>query len=101
MARKAAAEGTRSFAMSSPQALKARLPEPEAQGPDWKQITLSVSPELGESLDEMTRGEQKSLSDILVRAISLYRFLSQAHQEGKRVGVAAEGDGLETEITGF
>ena len=66
-----------------------------------EEFTLSVSPELDQVLNDLARQEGKDLSDILAQAILLYHSLFQAHQQGKRVGVAAEGDRLETEVVGF
>jgi hypothetical protein len=67
----------------------------------WVPLELDISTELDDSLRELVRKNHHTVEDVLVRAVALYRVLSEVARKGKRVGVAREGKDLETEITGF
>jgi hypothetical protein len=67
----------------------------------WVPLELNISTELDELLRELARQNNHTVEDILVRAVALYHLLSQQARAGKRVGVAREGQELETEIKGF
>jgi hypothetical protein len=67
----------------------------------WVPLELDISTEFDEVLHELARQNNHTVGEVLLRAVALYYYLSNRVREGKRVGVAREGQDLEAEITGF
>lgn len=67
----------------------------------WMRLQLNVSTEMGEALEDLAKESNKTVEDILVRAVALYSFAAQSHKEGKHVGTASSEEVLDVEITGF
>ena len=64
-------------------------------------LSLAVSKEVNETLEELASSTGTTKSDVLRRAIALMEVAARAKKEGKRLGVAGEGQTLETEIVGL
>lgn len=64
-------------------------------------LDLAMHPEMLRSLTELARREGVPLDRVVAKAFLLYRAAAEASREGKAVGIAASGDTLETEFTGF
>ena len=64
-------------------------------------LSLDVSPQLNDVLEDLARRTGRSKSDVLRQAIALIQVASNARSEGKRIGIAEEGDQLSTEIVGL
>lgn len=75
--------------------------ETDTETRGWVPLALSVSTEFDQTLRELAARHNGTFEDELMQAVAVYRFLSDQAQEGKRVGVAREGQELETEIRGL
>ena len=65
-------------------------------------LLLTFSEELGARLDELVRRSGDSRADVLNQAIGLYKAVSDAIREGKRVGIVDDPEiELDTEIVGL
>jgi len=64
-------------------------------------LSLSMSPEAVNKLDQLARASGKSLDDVISKAFVLYTEAADANRKGKAVGVAATADVLETQFVGF
>ncbi len=64
-------------------------------------LTIELTPKLSEILHHIEEVTSDPLDEILVKAISLYRFSVDAHKEGKRIGVLDRDSELEREVVGF
>ena len=64
-------------------------------------LTLSLTPEMMDTLQKMSRDSGQPLGVALTRAIGLYVGALKATAEGKHVGYAATPDALEVEFTGI
>jgi len=61
-------------------------------------LILTVSPEANEVLELLGTRYDWNKGDVLNVAVGLLKQLSDAAAEGKRAGIAAEGQALETEL---
>ena len=76
-------------------------PSPLEPGQGYS-LLLTFSEELGARLDELVRRSGDSRADVLNRAIGLYKAVSDAIREGKRVGFVDDPEiELDTEIVGL
>lgn len=64
-------------------------------------LSLDVNPALNEALEALAARNNGNKSDVLRKAIAIYQVAVRAADEGKRFGVAAEGQELATEIVGI
>lgn len=64
-------------------------------------LTLSLSPEAREMLNQLLDLTDDDPDDLFRKALGLYKAAQDAHKEGKAVGVATSTDFLETEFVGF
>jgi hypothetical protein len=64
-------------------------------------ITLDLSPEARDLLNQLLNQTGDTPDDLFRKAIGLYKVAQDAHKEGKAVGVATSPDVLETEFVGF
>ncbi len=71
------------------------------QGQIGDEITLALSPEAQETLNDLMSLTDDSPKDLFRKALGLYKVAQDAHKEGKAVGVATSPDVLETEFIGF
>ena len=63
-------------------------------------LSLELSPEMDERLDEISAQLGSSRADVLRKAIALIDIATRAKLEGLRLGIVAIGDPLATEIVG-
>jgi predicted transcriptional regulator len=64
-------------------------------------LSLDVSPELNELIEDLAGRTDGTKSDVLRRAIALMDVAVRANESGKRVGVADTDQGLTTEFVGL
>lgn len=64
-------------------------------------LTLDVSSELNDVLQSIADAEGCSKSDVLRRAVVLMKVVKEANSQGKKVGIASEGQSLQTEFVGI
>jgi len=64
-------------------------------------LSLELSPQANEKLEELAEKIHGSKSDVLRRAIALMEVAVKAREEGNKFGVAAKGQQLATEIVGI
>jgi predicted transcriptional regulator len=64
-------------------------------------LSLVVSPELNETLEELAERSHSSKSEILRKAIALFDVAAQAKQKDQRVGILDRDDKVVKEIVGI
>ena len=64
-------------------------------------LSLTVSPELNERLEQLANASHSSKSEILRKAIALYDIVAEAKTERKRLGILDQDKRLVTEIVGI
>jgi hypothetical protein len=69
--------------------------------PGTIRLSLDVSPELNEALEQLASKLHTTKSDVLRKAIALMEVAVRAKDEHKRFGIAAPNQPLETEIVGL
>jgi hypothetical protein len=61
-------------------------------------IELNLPPELGAALRASADYRRTSCTEIIRRAIGLYRLVDIAHREGKFIGISSDPDAFDTVI---
>lgn len=69
--------------------------------PERVRLSLEVSPELNDKLDELSDKIHGSKSDVLRRAVALMDIAVRARDEGHKLGIADRNQPLLTEIIGI
>jgi predicted transcriptional regulator len=69
--------------------------------PGTIRLSLDVSPELNEALEQLASRLHTTKSDVLRKAIALMEVAVRAKDEHKKFGIAAPNQPLETEIVGL
>jgi len=64
-------------------------------------LSLSVSPELNERLEQLASSGHTTKTEILRKAIALYDVVAEAKSEKKRLGILDQDKRLLTEIVGI
>jgi len=64
-------------------------------------LSLSVSPELNERLEQLASSGYTTKTEILRKAIALYDVVAEAKSEKKRLGILDQNKQLLTEIVGI
>jgi predicted transcriptional regulator len=64
-------------------------------------LTIDVSEELNRMLETIARDTGTTKTDVFRKAMALMDVAHQARKKGKRVGIAAKGQPLETEFVGL
>lgn len=64
-------------------------------------LSLIVSPELNELLEDLARAGHTCKSDVLRRSIALFDIAIEARRNNKRLGILDQDNNLETEIVGL
>lgn len=64
-------------------------------------LSLIVSPELNDTLNELAHKLGGTKSDVLRRAIALMEVMVDAKEQGKKIGIADKDQPLATEIIGI
>jgi hypothetical protein len=64
-------------------------------------LTVDLSPEAANLFNQIMTQTGDSPSDLVRKALALYKVAVDAHGEGKFVGIAQTADSLETELVGF
>ena len=64
-------------------------------------LSLSVSPELNERLEQLASSGYTTKTEILRKAIALYDVVAEAKTEKKRFGTLDQNKNLLTEIVGI
>lgn len=64
-------------------------------------LSLAVSPELNERLEQLAAAGHTSKSEILRKAIALFDVVAEAKAEKKRIGILDQDKRLVTEIVGI
>jgi len=64
-------------------------------------LSLSISPELNERLEQIATANHTTKSEILRKAFALFDVAYEAKMQKKRLGILDQDKHLETEIIGF
>jgi len=64
-------------------------------------LSLSLSPELNERLEQLAMANHTTKTEILRKAIALYDVAAEAKMEKKRLGILDQNKQLLTEIVGI
>ncbi|MBD2101911.1 DNA-binding protein [Leptolyngbya sp. FACHB-261] len=64
-------------------------------------LSLDVSPELNDVLEELAARSNGTKSDVLRKAITLMKVATDARDKGLKVGIVDENQHLVTEIVGI
>jgi predicted transcriptional regulator len=64
-------------------------------------LSLIVSPELNETLEELAQRSHSTKSEILRKAIALFDLAAQAKQKDQRIGILDRDDRVVKEIVGI
>ena len=64
-------------------------------------LSLDVTEELNRTLESLAARSGNTKSELLRKAIALMVIAVQAKEKGQKLGVAREGQTLETEIVGL
>ena len=64
-------------------------------------LSLAVSPELNERLEQLASSGHTTKSDILRKAIALFDVVAEAKSEKRRIGILDQNKQLVTEIVGI
>jgi predicted transcriptional regulator len=64
-------------------------------------LTVDVSPELNETLDQLAENAHLTKSEILCRAIALIKVAAQAHEKGQKLALIDKDQQGMTEIIGI
>ncbi len=64
-------------------------------------VTMTMSEDAYAMLERLALATKQDLSHVVGKAFLLYEAAVEAHNEGKAVGIAPNGDALETEFTGL
>lgn len=68
---------------------------------DSIRLSLVVSPELNERLEQLAKTGHTSKSEVLRKAIALFDVVAEAKSAKKRIGILDQNKHLETEIVGI
>ena len=77
------------------------MPKAATPRPERVRLSLEVSPELNDKLDELSDKIHGSKSDVLRRAVALMDIAVLARDEGHKLGIADRNQPLVTEIIGI
>ena len=72
-----------------------------AANKDVIRLSLAVSPELNERLEQLASSGHMTKSELLRRAIALFDVVAEAKSAKKRIGILDQNKNLETEIVGI
>jgi predicted transcriptional regulator len=64
-------------------------------------LSLVVSPELNDTLEELAQRSHSTKSDILRKALALFDVASQAKQKDQKIGILDQDDQVVKEIIGI
>jgi predicted transcriptional regulator len=64
-------------------------------------LSLAVSPELNDRLEQLATSSHTSKTEILRKAIALFDVVAEAKSEKKRFGILDQNKNLVTEIVGI
>ena len=64
-------------------------------------LSLVVSPELNDTLEELAESQHTSKSEVLRKAIALYDVAAEAKQKDQRIGILDKDRKIVTEIVGI
>ncbi len=64
-------------------------------------LSLIVSPELNDTLNELAEKLGGTKSEVLRRSIALMEVMVDAREQGKKIGIADKDQPLATEIIGI
>jgi predicted transcriptional regulator len=64
-------------------------------------LTLEISPDLNNTLEELAGATHGTKSDVLRKAIALMQVAVRAKTEGKKFGIAEAHQQLSTEVVGI
>ena len=77
------------------------MPKTATSRSERVRLSLEVSPELNDKLDELSDKIHGSKSDVLRRAVALMDIAVRARDEGHKLGIADRSQPLLTEIIGI
>lgn len=66
-----------------------------------QRFSISVSDNLAEKLDEISRSDEQTKNEILRKALTLYVVAHEARKRGEKVGTVEAGGKLDTEFVGL
>lgn len=72
-----------------------------ASSKELVRLSLSLSPELNERLEQLADSGHTTKTEILRKAIALYDVVAEAKTEKKRLGILDQNKRLLTEIVGI
>ncbi len=73
--------------------------QPEESGRDW--LLLGLSKEMNDRIEELASRTGDTKADLINKAIGVYKAISDAVTEGKRVGIVGPDQPLEVEFDGL
>ena len=76
-----------------------RSPQPDPRS--TVRLSLELSPQLNETLEELASRIHGSKSDVLRKAIAIMEVAVRAKEEGKKFGIAEGDQTLSTEVVGI
>ncbi len=65
------------------------------------EVSMTISPEMFRTMEWLSDQARSGLADVLTRAVVLLEVAAKANAEGKQIGIAREGQPLETVIDIF
>ncbi len=77
------------------------MPKAASSRSERVRLSLEVSPELNDKLDELSDKIHGSKSDVLRRAVALMDIAVRARDAGHKLGIAEQNQPLLTEIIGI
>ncbi len=75
--------------------------QPVTQANDKVKLSLFVSAQLNETLENLARESGSTKSDVLRKALALLEVASEARRDGKRIGILTTDRQVITEIVGL
>jgi predicted transcriptional regulator len=97
-----AAAAAEAYNLRQKRAFSARsLVESTMNEKDAVRLSLTVSPELNQKLEQLADSSRTTKSEILRKAIALFDVVAEAKQEHRRFGILDQNRQLVTEIVGI
>lgn len=62
---------------------------------DSYMLTLEMTPEIHNSLSQLSRDTGQTLNDVIRSALGMYKLAVDAHKEGKSVGISDRSDSMQ------
>lgn len=77
------------------------MPSTNGQAKDTVRLTLSLSPEMYEKLEQLANDAHTSKSEVMRRSLGIYDIAVEGKDEGYHLGLAKDRSKLEREIVNY